>query len=221
MCKKWSTAETAKNIAWFNNFIIFEDSKIVAINKPRGIPVQGGSNIKFSIDDVLHAMEKPLKIVHRLDRETTGVMIFAKNADIAKKVCKKFNQGLINKHYLAIIRGKIGKDVSLIDQPLLEKKIGNEKLMLVDEKGKRAITHVVFLRYNEEKNQSLIELKPTTGRKHQLRAHLSFLGYPIVGDTKYNFKEGKKMLMLHAKKIEFSLGQRNYNIETKENWGNF
>lgn len=212
MNKRWSAQEITKQLSWLRSLIIFEDSKIVAINKPRGIPVQGGSNIKFSLDDVLHAMEKPWKIVHRLDRETTGVLIFAKNSDIAKKVCKKFQDNLVNKTYLATVHGKIEEDLFTIDQPLLEKKIGNEKLMMVDVNGKNAITHIKLLKYNAEKNQSLLELKPVTGRKHQLRVHLNFIDHPIVGDQKYNFKEKEKIMMLHAKKIEFSLGQRSYDI---------
>lgn len=223
MKKKWSQAEIERQITWFQNLIIFEDSKLVIINKPRGVPVQSGTNIKFSIDDVLHAMEKPLKIVHRLDRETTGVLVFAKHADIAKKICKNFHEQLMYKTYLAIIHGKIEKNYFFIDQPLLEKKIGNEKIMMVNKDGKDARTNVTLLEYNKNINQSLIELKPTTGRKHQLRAHLSFLNHPIVGDTKYNFQEKKKRLMLHAQKIEFSLKERDYSVEAQlpEHWNDF
>lgn len=202
-----------KNIAWLQSLVIFENSKIVAINKPRGIPTQGGTRINFSIDHVLQSMEKSWKIVHRLDRETTGVMIFAKYRDIAAKIGQKFQQNLIKKTYYAVVQGRVEKNDFIIDEPLLEKKIGNENLMLVDERGKSSITNAQLMKYNKQLDQSLLKLNPQTGRKNQIRAHLQHIGHPIIGDSKYNFSERKKnKLLLHAQRLQFSLGQKEIEI---------
>lgn len=207
-----------RNQEWLQNLIIEEDKKIAFINKPRGIPVQGGTRIKFSLDDILRKLDNPWHIVHRLDRETTGLMIFAKYADVAQKICAKFKNHEINKTYYAMVHGQILEKEFIINEPLLETRIGNENLMIVDknqnnEKSKFAITEVKMLEYYADYDQSILKLYPKTGRKNQLRAHLNFIGHPIVGDCKYNFQEKKRTkLMLHARSLKFSLGQKNYDV---------
>ena len=150
-------------------------------------------------------------MVHRLDKETSGVMIVAKNREYAQLFTSLFRIRKIHKTYLAIVHGKIKKDINLLQDNLItyEK---NKKVI------QKAISYLKILKSNNE--YSFLELKPITGRKHQLRKQLYNIGNPIVGDDKYSFsgtdkKFKVKNIMLHAYKIKFMINNIKYNFEAK------
>ena len=174
---------------------IFEDEKIIIINKPSGIPVQGGSGINLSINDALNIINQKTsknlekwQLVHRLDKDTSGLLLIAKNSKIADFLTSSFKNKDIKKTYLALVKGRINKDKGIIDIPLRKKMLNkNEKVYPDIENGKSAITHFKLIK--NFSNFSLIELKPITGRTHQLRVHCKEIGNPIINDIKYGGKE--------------------------------
>jgi len=183
--------------------ILFSSEKFIAIDKPEGLAVQGGSKISLSIDEMLkyinYTQDTEYKLVHRLDKDTSGVLLIANGYDNAAKLSNAFRDQLINKVYMAILTGcptslegnlvhKIGKDRSSIFEVVKELKVD----------GKLAETNYKVLKSNG--GLSLVEFRPVTGRNHQLRFHSQFLGCPIVGDSKYGGDKNKRML-LHAKTI--------------------
>jgi 23S rRNA pseudouridine955/2504/2580 synthase len=183
--------------------ILFSSEKFIAIDKPEGLAVQGGSKISLSIDEVLkyinYTQDTEYKLVHRLDKDTSGILLIANGYDNAAKLSNAFRDQLINKVYIAILTGcptslegnlvhKIGKDRSSIFEVVKELKVD----------GKLAETNYKVVKSNG--GLSLVEFRPVTGRNHQLRFHSQFLGCPIVGDSKYGGDKHKRML-LHAKTI--------------------
>lgn len=201
--------------------IIYENDKILVINKPQGIPSQGGSKVRLSIDVMLKNMEEEwgykTHIVHRLDKDTTGILIIAKDAETASLLGQKFKDREIEKTYLAICVGKLEPMQGIINYKI-GKKTGQQEKMDVDEiNGKEAITEYKVREYFDD-IASLVELKPKTGRKHQLRVHLNALGHPIMGDGKYGGKKAfiesfSNKLHLHAWKIRQISGVMDKNIE--------
>ena len=199
----------------YDKFIIENNDNFIVINKPAGIPVQGGTKSFRNIIDILKNTKyfensKPF-VVHRLDKETSGVMIVAKNREYAQLFTSLFRIRKIHKTYLAISYGEVKKDINLLQDNLTiyEK---NKKVV------QKAISHLKILKSNS--NYSLLELKPITGRKHQIRKQLFNIGNSIVGDEKYSVieknKEYKfKNLMLHAYKIKFMINNIKYNFEAK------
>jgi 23S rRNA pseudouridine955/2504/2580 synthase len=150
-------------------------------------------------------------IVHRLDKETSGVMIIAKNREYAQLLTTLFRIRKIHKTYLAITYGTVNKDINLLQDNLVtyEK---NKKLT------QKAISYLRIFKSNDQ--YSFLELKPITGRKHQIRKQLYNIGHPIVGDDKYflqqKYKKLKvKRIMLHAYKIKFMINNIRYNFEAK------
>tara|TARA_Y100000389_G_C17468698_1_gene528199 strand:+ start:269 stop:1153 length:885 start_codon:yes stop_codon:yes gene_type:complete len=195
-----------ENIAKITKNIIFQDDNIIAINKPSGIATQGGSNIKFSVAHSLPYLkfgnEQTPKLVHRLDKDTSGILLISRNRQISDVLLDKFKNKQISKTYLALIIGTPSKKSGEINLPLLKKYQGRNEKIYVDKNGKEAITKYKIL--SSRDNISLIELYPITGRTHQLRVHMKEIGHPILGDYKYGQK-GKndfKRLALHAFKIE-------------------
>ncbi len=188
--------------------IIFENDEIRIINKPYNLPTQGGQGIKNSVDSVLEAQTSEKSYpVHRLDKETSGLLIVAKNPKSANKWTNLISTKSVRKTYNALCFGKLDKNQGTI----------NEKL---DDKGKskEAVTKFKILKTftlqteNGEENFSLIELTLETGRMHQIRKHLAFKNCPIINDDKYgDFKKNKKIqkngikkMMLVAKKLNFA-----------------
>ncbi len=199
----------------YGSFIIENNDNFIVINKPAGIPVQGGTKSFKNIVDILKNTKyfedsKPF-VVHRLDKETSGVMIVAKNREYAQLFTSLFRIRKIHKTYLAITNNKISKDINLLQDDLItyEK---NKKVV------QKAISYLKILKSNN--NYSFLELKPITGRKHQLRKQLYNIGNSIVGDYKYSTlgkinKIKVKNLMLHAYKIKFMINNVKYNFEAK------
>ena len=201
----------------YDNFLIEDNENFIVINKPSGIAVQSGTKSFKNILDTLRETKyfdnsKPF-IVHRLDKETSGILIVAKNREYAQLFTSLFRIRKIHKTYLAIACGEVSKEINTLEDDLTvyDK---NRKII------QRAISHLKVLKsFN---NYSLVELKPITGRKHQLRKQLYNIGNPIVGDDKYFLKKLKdssnnKHLMLHAYEIKFMINNVKYNFKANLN----
>lgn len=208
-----------KEIITYDDYVIENNVNFIVINKPTGIPVQSGTKSFRNIIDVLKDSKyfentKPF-IVHRLDKETSGILIIAKNREYAQLFTSLFRIRKIHKTYVAITHGKISKSL----------KVMNDDLITYDNKKKiiqKAISQIRIIKNTSE--YSYIELNPITGRKHQLRKQLYNIGNPIIGDDKYfiNKKvyknQGKsKNLMLHAYKIKFMINDIKYNFKARYN----
>lgn len=203
--------------------IIFEDEDLIVIDKPYGISVQGGDGIRFPLIDILNFLiqerdkdkAKEIRIVHRLDKDTTGIMIFAKNRKIASDLSKKFREHKIRKEYIAILDGIPEKKSGRIEtkiKKLYKEEVGSRSVKSVD--GEIAISEYKILEIEKEKNRAKVLFIPKTGRMHQIRMHAKELNCPIVGDEKYNenCKKNEK-LQLKSVKIEFNLNEKDYLFE--------
>ncbi|RDD34941.1 Ribosomal large subunit pseudouridine synthase C [Wolbachia endosymbiont of Cylisticus convexus] len=171
--------------------ILYEDEYILAINKPAGVIVQGGIKVKISISDLLDQIREGevFKIVHRLDKDTSGVIIFARNASVARYLMEEFKGRRIKKTYLALTSGIPSKDNGTIDYPLAKKYVsGQEKVVIDEDSPQNATTHFSIISRLKH-NVAYLKLQPITGRTHQLRAHLAHINCPIFGDGKYGGKK--------------------------------
>ena len=187
-------------------FVVHEDARLVIINKPAGLATQGGTGMTTSVDDSLESLPaqaiSPLKLVHRLDKDTSGLLILAKGPRWATAFMRLFETHGVKKTYLALVVGVPKAKEGDIKQPLIKKSLkGTEKVRVDLEEGQRAQTHYQVL--GSAGGLSLLALTPKTGRMHQLRVHCSHMGWPIVGDGKYGGKmafpkEGNWRLHLHA-----------------------
>ena len=200
--------------ALIRGLLVYEDHEILVFNKPSGLAVQGGSGVKVDIDRLLWAFanrkgRRP-KLVHRLDRETSGVLVVAKTSPAAAHLSAQFAERSTQKVYLALVSGRPSASSGALDAPLLRFTSGGIDLVRAaqaDEVGAQsASTDWRIVASNAQ--ASLIEAVPQTGRMHQIRAHLADFGHPIAGDTKYGglFSLGAVMvprLLLHAAKLSF------------------
>ena len=207
-----------KQIADIKKNIIFEDNFLLVINKPYGIPVQGGNNVNFNIDLILPILcenNSSIRLVHRIDKNTSGILLLAKSKEVAQNITMLFKENKIKKKYLTIVEGKLTKRIGKITLPVTKKKIAGMEKMVVDPYSKeKAETSYKVIDY--KKGLSLLEVYPKTGRKHQIRVHLQSINHPILGDNKYNKtnddnKEvSNEKMHLHAKEIQFVLNNNKY-----------
>ncbi len=196
------------------SLVIYKDSNIIILNKPFGLPVQGGTKIKKSLDDMLgglvfDAKDRP-RLVHRLDRDTSGVLVLARNSKAATQLSKMFAGKDIEKTYLALVHGCPQQAMGTIDYRLIKSVHGEssyERVAVNDEDGKYAKTEYMVLDHLGKK-YALMQLNPLTGRTHQLRVHMQSIYCPIVGDEKYGADDGREQnigiapgLHLHARRI--------------------
>jgi 23S rRNA pseudouridine1911/1915/1917 synthase len=191
--------------------VVYEDEDLAVINKPAGLVVHPapGNYSHTLVNALLHRFaelsqinpERP-GIVHRLDKETSGLLVIAKNNSSHLHLAAQFAEHSIKRKYLALVRGKVEFDEDLIELPI-GRHPHKRKSMSVGfgENTKYAKTHYRTLKRTPE--YSLLELEPFTGRTHQLRVHLAFLGHPILGDTKYGKNNAFPRMALHAKYIGF------------------
>lgn len=194
--------------------IIYEDDDILIVNKEKGMVVHPGNGnptgtlanaVMAWCKDSLSGIGGEIRpgIVHRIDKDTSGVLIIAKNDKAHINISNQIKNHTTKKTYVALVRGRIKENEATIDMPIGRSKKDRKK-MAVDKNGKRAITHIKVIK--KYKNYTYIEINIETGRTHQIRVHMSEIGYPIVGDMVYsNGKNpfGVEGQMLHAKKIEF------------------
>ena len=190
------------------------------------MPVQGGSKINFSVDDALSFLcneKKTLKLTHRIDKNTTGILIIAKNKEIAKKITELFRENKIKKKtYWALVKGKPKNKTGFINEAIYKIKVNKiEKMKIIKNKEKNSITY--FKTIESKNGLSLLEVYPKTGRTHQIRVHLLSENCPILGDKKYNIfnkeenksKEKNYKMHLHAKSISFELKKKKYKFEAE------
>jgi len=194
--------------------IIFEDDKILVVNKPSGIASHGGSGISFGVIETLRAARpdlKDLELVHRLDRDTSGCIVLAKKRSALRRLHELIRNGEIFKKYILLVRGQWKNGERIVDAPLLKNQLSSgERIVTVKQAGKESVTIFRPIKVGAEK--SLLEAELKTGRTHQIRVHAAHIGYPIAGDEKYGDKEfnrkmgllGLKRLFLHAKEIRFA-----------------
>jgi 23S rRNA pseudouridine1911/1915/1917 synthase len=177
--------------------VVYEDDWLLVVNKPTGLlSIPTPKNERYTLTAVLNGELKDKKIsyrlhpCHRLDRETSGLIIYAKGKAMQKKIMELFKEKKIKKTYIAFIQGSLPNAKSAINYPL-EKKPALTKYKIIDNR----------------KEFSIVEVVPLTGRTNQIRLHFKYIGHPLVGETKYafrrDFKLQAKRVCLHAKKIDF------------------
>ncbi|HSX00056.1 MAG TPA: RluA family pseudouridine synthase [Patescibacteria group bacterium] len=199
--------------------ILYEDGDCVVMNKPAGVLThsQGSFNPEATVASFLRdKLSDDLSgeragVVHRLDRATSGVIIGAKNQAALSWLQKQFAQRKVKKSYIAIVRGHVAQKEALIDMPI-ERNPKAPATFRVGVNGKRSITHYKVLESTD--TYSLIELKPETGRTHQLRVHLTKIGHPIVGDPLYGDGAFGDRLYLHALSLELTLPSHERRVFT-------
>lgn len=181
---------TDKDAAFMKSLVIYQDEHIIAVNKPHGLATQGGSKTKIHIDGMLDALKdkkgvRP-RLVHRLDKDTSGVLLLARSAKVAKKLGEQFKSRKMKKIYWAIVSPAPEAMDGTIKAPLLKGGGREKERVVVDEKeGKMALTDFVIVD-QALTSAAFVAFWPKTGRTHQIRVHAELIGCPIVGDPKYN-----------------------------------
>ena len=203
--------------------IIHNDSELMVIDKPTGLAVHGGSGVQFGLIESLRQMfpdQRYMELVHRLDRDTSGLVMIAKRASVLRELHTLLRGDGVDKRYLALVVGKWPAYRARVEASLEKSALpSGERIVRVTPEGRRSLTDFrVIERY---RGATLIEAKPVTGRTHQIRVHAQHAGHPILGDAKYGSEEqlniakthGLKRLFLHAQRLEFRLGGQRYCFE--------
>ena len=206
--------------------IVYKDKDVFVINKPAGMIVHSAENFQTDYKTLVNALlayfpeiknvgEDKFRpgIVHRLDKETSGLLIVAKNNQAFNYLKEQFQKRKIEKHYLALVAGKLKKEKGVIEKPISRSKKTPTKQMVVEKKsvgGKIRKARTEFNVVKRFDGYTLVKAIPKTGRMHQIRIHFASLGHPIAGDKKYSFKRQKNLLklnrhFLHAAYLKFNL----------------
>ncbi len=202
--------------------ILYEDDTVIVVNKPAGLPVHGGTQANSGLIEWLRLLRpkiKRLELVHRLDRDTSGVVLVAKNRTVLAELQRQFAEREVDKYYHAVVLGQYKGGKRMVDVKLLrqESKDGSRKV-IVSEQGKSAFTELKPIRVGQQ--LSLLEAHLLTGRMHQIRVHCAHEGHPIIGDPRYGewkinrlvAKKGIKRMLLHASSltIELKVGRKTF-----------
>lgn len=207
--------------------IVFEDARLLAINKPSGIASHGGSGISFGVIEAMRALRPrdTLELVHRLDRDTSGLLVLSKKRSALselQRLLREDHGSGIEKRYLALLVGRMPGGTMSVDAPLhVGLRQGGERHVQVNPAGKPSMSHFRVL--ERRGGQSYCEIRIETGRTHQIRVHAQHIGHPVAGDDKYGdaaankrLREqvGLKRLFLHASTLEFALdaGKTPYSL---------
>jgi len=225
--------------------IIYEDDDILVVNKPAGMVVHPACgnysgtlvNALLNYKGFLTDFNKPFRspngevtsfaerrderkimrpgIVHRLDKDTSGVMLVAKRGSALRKLSSQLKNRTITKKYIVVVKGIVSLDEGIIDLPVNHDKKNRMKMVIDRYDGKEAVTYYKVLSRNKEKNFTVLEVTPKTGRTHQIRIHFSHIGHPILGDVLYNgpVVGGLSRQALHAKSISFIHPSKNKEVE--------
>ncbi|NWE52565.1 RluA family pseudouridine synthase [Brevundimonas sp. P7753] len=204
---------TERDVAYAKSLVLYEDHMVIALNKPHGLAVQGGTKTTKHVDRLLSAwgegMDRP-RLVHRLDRDTSGVLLLGKGPEAAKRLAGAFARRQAKKTYWAIVIGNPKPTHGQIDLALKKTGINDYEMMRPaepkDPKGEPAETAFATISRAAHR-ASWMALRPFTGRTHQLRAHMAAIGHPILGDHKYGDDKSRELsgvlkLQLHARRIE-------------------
>jgi 23S rRNA pseudouridine955/2504/2580 synthase len=191
--------------------IVYQDDALLVLNKPAGWAVHGGSSVSLGVIEALrHALPQArfLELAHRLDRDTSGLLMVAKKRSALTALHDALREGRVEKRYLALVKGKVRDDLRHVRLPLVKFLTeSGERRVSVDDAGKPS--HTIFRRQRVWTGASLVEAELKTGRTHQIRVHLASIGHPILGDDKYGdfelnkrlAKQGVPRLMLHAARL--------------------
>lgn len=194
-------------------YILYEDRYILVLNKPSGMAVHGGSGLQFGVIEGLRALRpqaKFLELVHRLDRDTSGVLLVSKKRSVLKNLHEQLRSKTMRKNYLALVRGQWQKHVKTVNAPLRKNNLSSgERVVRVDTEGKASETRFTIV--HKFSKATLVQASPITGRTHQIRVHTLHAGHPIACDDKYGDQEfdryirdqGGSRLFLHASDLTF------------------
>ena len=201
--------------ALLDKAIVFEDQRLMIVNKPSGLAVHGGSGINQGLIEALRVIrpdERYLELVHRLDRDTSGCVMVAKKRSLLRYLHSLLREGSIDKRYLALAAGRWPNRRKVVNAPLLKNTLqSGERMVHVSTEGKKSVTEFTVI--DRFAQATLIEAKPITGRTHQIRVHALHAGHPLLGDDKYGdqqlYKEfkskGLKRLFLHAASLNIPM----------------
>jgi 23S rRNA pseudouridine955/2504/2580 synthase len=189
--------------------IVYEDKGLIVLNKPAGIAVHGGSGLSFGVIEAFRQLRpdaKELELVHRLDRDTSGLLMIAKKRSMLRHLHEQLRGDGVDKRYMALVRGHWATSQKQVRAPLLKSNLrSGERMVEVNEEGKEALTLFKVLRRFGD-FATMVEARPITGRTHQIRVHALHAGHSIAGDSKYGDEDftreirdlGGKRLFLHA-----------------------
>jgi 23S rRNA pseudouridine955/2504/2580 synthase len=196
--------------------IVYEDKALIVLNKPAGIAVHGGSGLNYGVIEAFRQLRpdaKDLELVHRLDRDTSGLLMIAKKRSMLRHLHEQLRGDGVDKRYMALVRGHWATAKRQVNAPLQKSNLrSGERMVEVDSEGKEALTLFRVLRRFGD-FATLVEAKPVTGRTHQIRVHAKHAGHSIAGDSKYGDDEftrevrelGGKRLFLHAYELHVPL----------------
>jgi 23S rRNA pseudouridine955/2504/2580 synthase len=206
--------------------IVYEDASLLALNKPSGLAAHGGSGVSYGAIEALRALrpQQNFELVHRLDRDTSGILVVAKKRSALLELQALMREGedeeAPNKRYLALLVGKMPQGTMTVEAPLLRLTgKGGDRSVRVDPKGKPSVSHFKLL--ERRSGHSFCEVVIETGRTHQIRVHAQHIGHPVAGDDKYGDREankrlaeqaGLKRLFLHAAAMSFDLAGKPYTL---------
>ena len=203
---------SVRDVAYAKSLVLYEDDEVLALNKPSGLAVQGGTKTTRHVDRLLSAwgegLDRP-RLVHRLDRDTSGVLILGKTPGAAARLSGSFAKRKVKKTYWAIVTGNLKPSEGLIEMHLAKKGIGDREMVVPadpkDPSADPAETEFITIARAAHR-AAWMALRPHTGRTHQLRAHMLAIGHPIVGDPKYGNEasdalSGGLKLQLHARRL--------------------
>ena len=193
--------------------IVFEDAALLVIDKPAGVAVHGGSGVSYGVIESLRAARpqaKLLELAHRLDRDTSGLLIVAKKRSALVELHRLLREAAVEKVYVAVVKGAVKKPLEIREPLHKYVSATGERRVSVGAGGRQAVTRVKPLKAND--HYSVLEVRLLTGRTHQIRVHLAHAGHPILGDDKYGdfplnravAKLGVRRLFLHARRLGFA-----------------
>ncbi|KRW69068.1 23S rRNA pseudouridylate synthase [Pseudomonas sp. TTU2014-066ASC] len=212
--------------------IVYEDKALIVLNKPAGIAVHGGSGLSYGVIEALRQLRpdaRELELVHRLDRDTSGLLMVAKKRSMLRHLHQELRGDGVDKRYMALVRGRWETGKKQVNAPLLKNTLrSGERMVEVTDEGKEALTLFRVLRRFGD-FATLVEARPVTGRTHQIRVHARHAGHAIAGDSKYGDEDfsseirelGGKRLFLHAYGLKVPLpdgGELNLEAPVDEVW---
>lgn len=211
-----------RSVTALSDRILYEDERIIIINKPSGMAVHGGSGVSHGVIEAMRHWRQDLhylELVHRLDRETSGCLVLAKKRSALRQLHELLREGQVEKRYLALVKGPWSRGRERIVMNLRKNTLrSGERMVNVSDDGKTAIS--TFQPLAVGKQASLMEIYIETGRTHQIRVHAASLGHPLAGDDKYGDREfnrqmhklGLSRLFLHARSLAFTLEEPHKSI---------
>ena len=188
--------------------VVYQDRELLVINKPAGIAVHGGSGLNFGLIECLRQMrpdDRYLELVHRLDRDTSGILLIARRPAMLRELHRQLREDKMDKRYFALVAGRWPGSLQVVDAPLEKNHLqSGERMVRVSREGKKSMTEFAVI--ERLAGATLLEVRPVTGRTHQIRVHARHAGFPLLGDDKYSDEKtaslgrklGLKRLFLHA-----------------------